>query len=107
MCTEFLTYLSPHVVKDGQQNAVKDARPKGERECAAVKHKRVKEDLQGAVADVLPRVKGQLRQPRQEGEPEVHVLILVAELQPLQTSKETADELQPYCSGATCRVQQQ
>ena len=39
--------------------------------------------LQGRVADVWARVEGELAEPCQQWEPEVHVLILVAKLQPL------------------------
>lgn len=39
--------------------------------------------LQGRVADVWARVEGKLAEPCQQWEPEVHVFILVAELQPL------------------------
>ena len=47
----------------------------------------VKEDLQGAVSDVRPGVKRQLGQAGQQWEPEIHVLVLVAELQTLQQDK--------------------
>ena len=47
----------------------------------------VKQHFQGAVSDVWPRVKREFRQTSQQREPEVHVLILVAELQALQQQK--------------------
>ena len=40
----------------------------------------VKQHFQRAVPDVWPRVEREFRQASQQREPEVHVLILVAEL---------------------------
>ncbi len=48
----------------------------------------VKQHFQRAVSDVWPWVKCQFRQASQQREPEVHMLILVAELQALQQQKD-------------------
>ena len=53
-------YLSPHMVKDGKQNTVKDARPEGQSESRAMELKGVKQHFQGAVSDVWPGVECQL-----------------------------------------------
>ena len=72
------------MVKNGEQHAVKDARPERQGESRAVELEGVEQHFQGAVSDVWPWVKGELRQTSQQGKPEVHVLVLVTELQALQ-----------------------
>ena len=53
-------YLSSHMVKDGEQHTVKDARPKGQGEGRAMELEGVKQHFQGAVSDIWPRIKCQL-----------------------------------------------
>ena len=71
------------MVKDGKEHAVKDAGPEGQREGGAMELEGVKQHFQSAVSDVGAGVECQLRQASQQREPEVHVLILVTELQAL------------------------
>lgn len=64
----------------------------------------VKQDLQGAVSDVGPGVKRQLRQASQQWEPEVHVLVLVTELQTLQTTDPGALQTSNLCMQAAAQA---
>lgn len=53
-------YLSSHMVKDGKQHTVKDARPEGQGEGRAMELEGVKQHFQRAVSDVWPWVERQL-----------------------------------------------
>ena len=76
------------MIKDGEQHTIKDARPKRQSEGRAMELQGIKQHFQRTVSDVRPRVKREFRQTSQQREPEVHVLILVAELQALQQQKD-------------------
>mmetsp|Transcript_7198 Transcript_7198/g.21189 ORF Transcript_7198/g.21189 Transcript_7198/m.21189 type:complete len:374 (-) Transcript_7198:4706-5827(-) len=74
-------HLGPDVVENRQKDAVENTGPKLRGEGAAVVLQRVKQHLQRAIPDVGAGVEGEFGEARQQGEPEVHVLVLVRETQ--------------------------